>query len=100
MDVLHGLLDNVDLGELPVRGGGGNRAPQRLKALVDGEDAVALARVSLHRLEVLGRGNGVAVHGVEGHQARAGRHYVHARASCKAKRKRLNVHPMLRFNRY
>jgi hypothetical protein len=74
VDVLHGLLDNVHLGELPVRGGGGNRAPQRLKALVDGEDAVALARVSLHRLEVLGRGNGVAVHRVEGHQALAGRH--------------------------
>ncbi len=100
MDVLHGLLDNVHLGELPVRGGGGNRAPQRLKALVDGEDAVALARVSLHGLEVLGRSNGVAVHRVEGHQPRAGRHYNRARASCKTKRKRLNVHPILRFNHY
>ncbi len=80
MDVLHGLLDNVHLGELTVRGGGGNRTSQRLKALVDGEDAVALARVSLHGLEILGRGNGVAVHGVKGHQTLAGCHVcVHAR---------------------
>jgi hypothetical protein len=86
VDVLHGLLDNVHLGELPVRGGGGDHAPQRLKALVDGEDAVALARVSLHGLEVLGRSNGVAVHRVEGHQARAGRHCVRARAQTAIRR--------------
>jgi hypothetical protein len=74
LDVLHGMLDDVHLGELPVRQGGRNRASQGIKALVDGEDTVALARVSLHSLEVLGRSNGVAVHRMQRHQLLSGSH--------------------------
>ena len=67
MDVLHGLLDDVHLGELLVDRGSGHHATQRLKALVDRLDPVALPRVALHGAQVLGRGDGVAVHRVDGH---------------------------------
>ena len=68
MNVLHGVVDNVELGQLLVDGGTGHMLFQDLEGLVDGLDPVSLPGVPLDGLEVLLGLDGVAVHRVVGNQ--------------------------------
>ncbi len=80
MDVIHGVLDDVHLGQLLESGGGWYPAAERLKALVDSENSVPLTRVPLHGLEVLWRGDDIAVDRVDGNQPLPRRHRSQAEA--------------------
>ena len=68
MNVLHGVVDNVELGQLLVDGGAGHMLLQGLEGLVDGLDPVPLPGVPLDGLEVLLGLDCVAVHRVVGNQ--------------------------------
>ena len=74
VNVLHGVVDDVDLGHLLVHGRTGHVLAQGLKGPVHGLDPVALPGVPLDGLEVLLGLDGVAMNWVEGHHLIFGRH--------------------------
>ena len=74
LNVLDGVAQDVHLGHLLVAGGRGHHHPQPLEPVVHGLNAVALPRVPLHHLDVLGGLDRVAVHGVQHYQLGFGSH--------------------------
>ena len=76
LDVLDCVAEDGDLGQLLDGAGAGDVAFEDVEPVVDGLDPVALPGVAPGHLDVLGRGDGVAVDRVDGHQLGAGLHHA------------------------
>ena len=68
LDVLHGLVQDPDLGHLLDGGGSGHVLPQRLEAIVDHLDPLPLPLISLDSFQILRRFYLVAMNWVESHK--------------------------------
>ena len=67
LDVVDGMAEDGHLGDLLDGSCRGDGPLELLESVVDGLDPVALPGVATGDLDVLGRGDGVAVHRVDSH---------------------------------
>jgi len=73
-DIVHGMAEDVDLGELLVGGGRGDVLAEDLKSAVDCLHSLPLSGISLGGLEIFCWLDGVAMDGMKSHQLRTGTH--------------------------